>query len=137
MLVNFQQIKTDILGTKTDAYLLLFPTLAEQIKTFKAKPTCGACEKNIIEPLFTDPQCDEKLKVIYGNDITVDKNMPKPPPPMPTQLINESVPIDLYDEWSRNNLDAYVRFLNTVYIPEHKAVKVFAIKMIPPPMPKP
>jgi hypothetical protein len=133
MVVDFNKIKTDILGDKLDAYILLFPTLSEEIKNFKAKPTCGTCERNIIPKIFADPEVDGKIKVIYGPDTTLNKTLPPSPPPQgPMTVINTTVPLVDYDAWAAANLDLGVRLFTPLYIPEQQAVKVFMMKMTLP-----
>lgn len=75
--VTYQTIKKDLQTVKSEIFIQEFPQVKDEINTFKAKPNCGACELNVLPKIFSDPKLEQKLKLIYGNDIQVDKTLPQ------------------------------------------------------------
>ena len=99
MVINLQTIKQGILSEKFPQFLIEFPEAKAELEKFKAQPSCGTCERTVIPKLYTNPQYEEKIKLIYGNDITIDKTLPPTPPPMKMESHVFRIPIAEWDEW--------------------------------------
>jgi hypothetical protein len=125
MNVNVQTIKQDIITTKYEIFLLEFPNLKLELETFKKSPNCGGCVQGLFSKLFSYPDFEQKMKLIYGDDVVVDKTLPKPPIIM---LVNEvfKIPIEEYDSWMKSFVDLRknIKIFTTFYVPEERKVWV-------------
>jgi len=99
MLVNLQTIKQGILSEKFPQFLIEFPEAKAELEKFKAQPSCGTCERTVIPKLYANPKFDEKIKLIYGNDITIDKTVPPTPPPMVMESRVFRIPLQEWEQW--------------------------------------
>jgi len=117
LIVNIQEIKKGILSNKFPQFLIEFPEAKAELEKFKAQPSCGACERNIIPKLFSNPKFDEKMKLIYGDDITIDKTLPPIPPPM--NMISKvfRIPLQEWETWfidfNKPSPERQIRFMTT------------------------
>lgn len=99
MVINLQTIKQGILSDKFPQFLLEFPEAKVELEKFKAQPSCGTCERTVIPKLYANPQYEEKIKLIYGNDVTIDKTLPPTPPPMVMEAKVFRIPLQEWEQW--------------------------------------
>ena len=114
--VNLQEIKKGIVGDKYNQFLTEFPEIKTELESFHTKPGCGSCERNIIPKLYADPNYDEKIKRIYGQDVVIDKTMaPQMPPPIPENKVFK-IPRNEWESWfaeiNRNPIHQ-IRYMTT------------------------
>lgn len=115
--VNIQEIKKGILSEKFPQFLLEFPEVKAELEKYKSQPSCGMCERTVIPKLLANPQYDEKIKLIYGNDIIIDKTIP--PPPSPMSLVSKvfRIPVQEWEQWfiefAKPTPERQIRFMTT------------------------
>lgn len=127
---NIEQLKIDILSEKYDIFVLEFPSAKAEFDRLKSSPGCGGCIRAAFAKMIIDPAFEAKLKLIYGDDVTVDKTMPAQHRPTGTEVHN--VPLAIFDSWIADFLSKnHIRFMNTLYVSDTKMVKVIvqAMKM--------
>ena len=128
--INFDVIKKDLTSDKKDIFYLEFPDLKKVLDDVVAKPTCGICINALSTSLFAHPQIDEKLKIIYGNDIAIDKKVSTPTNGRTTEQVTDIQHIDLNDweEWFKVNsisdASRQIRLITTFYNPASNKITV-------------
>jgi hypothetical protein len=139
MTINETKILDDVKGPLTEVYILEFPHLEKEIRSFENKPKCSTCRHGFINGFYATENYEEKVKLIYGVGVEVDLRKPvaKQPNAIKPNGERKHIPnilkpsvyrisLDEYDEWfeefiSRNQM---IKIYNTFYIPEEKIVVV-------------
>lgn len=118
--VDYQEIKRGIVGDKFQLFLIEFPEAKTEIEKYRAQPSCGTCERTVLPKLFANPKYDEKIKLIYGPDITIDKTLPPMPPPYVIDNKVFKIPLKDWETWfldfTKPNPDMQIRFMTTFLV---------------------
>jgi hypothetical protein len=132
--INYQKIANDISKGYDVIFNNEFPEAKETIEAIKKKPKCGGCLIKNIPVLFGQPNFEEKLKLIYGDDVEYDLAMPKesvhpnkPGPYTQAAEILEFTEEEWKDWWEENmktNIRTKFQHIATYYKPETKTVVV-------------
>ncbi len=133
MLIDYQAIKRDIQTDKSALFIQEFPDVKDAIEQFKAKPTCGSCEQNVIPKLMANPKLTEKLKLIYGEDIQVDLKVPERPQ-FDQAGKTFMIKLEEYEKWfedfNKPNPDMVPRMFSTCYIAHLNSILVSVNMMV-------
>jgi hypothetical protein len=131
IVVNFRKIADDIANGYDIIFINEFSDAKETIEAIKEKPRCETCLQENIPNLFKQPNFEETIKIIYGDDVTYDlKTMPSPVV-VSTHDIGTWVKEfseERWEEWWHENVNmeknrnTKYQFINTYYKPETKTV---------------
>ena len=117
MVINLQTIKQGILSEKFPQFLIEFPEAKAELEKFKAQPSCGTCERTVIPKLYANPQYEEKIKLIYGADVTIDKTLPPTPPPMVMESKVYRIVLQEWEQWfieaNKPTPEKQIRYMTT------------------------
>lgn len=134
--INIQKLKTDILGNYKEIFKIEFSMLSAELDTFIKRPGCGGCIRGLFEKMFSDPKFEEKLKLIYGEDIEIDKTIPAEMPNFPQEIVVKDIPVDEWEGWFRENCKItptrQIRLLTTFFNPIKNVVTVSMVIFSPP-----
>jgi len=133
LLVNSARLKEDITGNKYEIFLQEFPDAKAELEKLKTQPSCGQCEKEVIPKIFSDPKADQKLKLIYGDDVVIDKVIP-PQPQYEQSVEVHRIPMPEYEEWfketMKQNSEKVVRMVTTAYRSKDDTMIVSIVAMV-------
>jgi len=68
MLIDYKKIVSDIANGYDEIFANEFPEAKEAISILKQKPKCETCIVKNVPVLFNQPNFEEKVKIIYGEE---------------------------------------------------------------------
>jgi hypothetical protein len=129
-IVNYRKIALDISEGYDVVFNNEFPEAKDVIEKLRKKPKCGTCLMANIPSLFNQPEFEEKIKLIYGDDVEYDLT-----PPSKSSKTHEGFNQNVelleftekeWKEWWTGNMNDRVtkkfQHIATYYKPETKTV---------------
>jgi len=133
-LVNAEFIR-DTIKEKKDIFLAEFPDLEKEINDLAKAPKCSSCVTKFFTKLFVAEGIDDKLKLIYGNDIEINKALVVDKTASMIQVTEvEHIPVNEWDNWYKKKAkvspEYQIRSMNTFYNPTNGCVTVSYVAFI-------
>lgn len=75
MELNVEMVTAHIANEKFTEYVKQFPDLISYFASLKKKPNCDGCAQKVLIELSKKEDLEKKLKIIYGNDVEVGKDI--------------------------------------------------------------
>jgi len=124
--VDYQKIKQDMLNEYQDLYLIEFPEVKAEIEEVRKSPKCSICDNKFTTKFFNIKNVTDKLKLIYGKDITIDKRILGQK--VEQEIKTEKIPEDEWETWFANKAELSsgknIRLMTTFFNPLTNMVTV-------------
>jgi hypothetical protein len=126
-IINYEVIKRDLIGPKKDIYLVEFSDLSTEAQKLIKQPDCSICIKGFFSKLFSLADLEDRMKIIYGDDITIEKTI-TPKQNLIQKVEVENIPLNEWEGWFKEHADLsnknQIRIMTTFFNPTNGCVTV-------------
>lgn len=124
-----ETVRGDVLK-RFQEYVNIFPQMLGFFDAYRKKPECEGCVDRMLLELSRQPNLEEKLKELYGEEVKVDKELITYKERVAPTIASAKTDVfyvvkDDYKKFIDDFCkDKIIRVIDTVYIPEDKEIIV-------------